>query len=123
MILRCVTIFGSGTKNGLVMAVFGNGIGYYFYILAISAINILLITRLPTGPNLLLMTIVRATHAALACRVVLDIREQKEILGKGRLEEHQLDWMSDWSVHEDVEVSSDFDSYLHPSEKIIEFAV
>jgi len=76
MVIRAVAAFRSGGDSQLMRVVYSDGIIYYAYIFTLSLLNVLVITKLPTDYETLLLMLERVVHSALACRVVLHIRQQ-----------------------------------------------
>ncbi|TFK63330.1 hypothetical protein BDN72DRAFT_847718 [Pluteus cervinus] len=64
-------------QSTLSTVVYQDGVLYYIYLVALSAINVILILRLPgSSAALLLTSIQRVFYSILTSRVVLHIREQ-----------------------------------------------
>ncbi|KAF6756799.1 hypothetical protein DFP72DRAFT_260908 [Ephemerocybe angulata] len=60
-----------GGTSQLVRSVYTDGIVYYVYLFALSALNIIVIVKMPTDLVTLLSMMERVLHAVLTCRVVL----------------------------------------------------
>lgn len=76
MIVRGVAAFRSGGDSHLMRVVYSDGIIYYIYVFALSLLNVLVIVKLPSDYETLLLMLERVVHSTLACRVVLHIRQQ-----------------------------------------------
>ncbi|TFK62647.1 hypothetical protein BDN72DRAFT_381671 [Pluteus cervinus] len=63
-------------KSTLFQVVYRDGVLYYLYLFAISAVNVFLILKLPGDYTSLLSSLERIIHSILTSHVVLHIREQ-----------------------------------------------
>jgi len=80
MTIRCIADLRSGGLDSrFLRVVYADGIVYYIYIFGLSLLNAIIIVKLPSDYQTLLMLWLRVMHSVLGCRVVLHIRHQVAI--------------------------------------------
>ncbi|TFK71030.1 hypothetical protein BDN72DRAFT_838270 [Pluteus cervinus] len=67
---------GAAFQSTLIHAIYRDGVLYYLYLVALSAINVILTLKLPSDYAILLLSLERVIYSILTSRVVLHIREQ-----------------------------------------------
>ncbi|KAF9443566.1 hypothetical protein P691DRAFT_778802 [Macrolepiota fuliginosa MF-IS2] len=79
MIIRAISWYRLGAKSDLTRMIYRDGIIYYVYTFIFSTLNFLVILKFPKDYTDLLFTMDRVLHSVLSCRVVLHIRQQRQL--------------------------------------------
>ncbi|XP_006463677.1 hypothetical protein AGABI2DRAFT_120486 [Agaricus bisporus var. bisporus H97] len=90
MAIQAVSVFRDGGDSHLLRTVYGDGISFYIYLVVLSIINLIVISRFTDFVTLLVM-LQGTIHSVLACRVVLHIRHLSHVPTSGA-ENTEGDW-------------------------------